>query len=157
MTEGVRAMSARTMREDLGTPDKVFNPLHAEFRFTVDGAAHAQNAKLPRYWDDSLDLDWSGERVWLNPPYGHKNLRRWIGKAWRESQRGALVVCLVPSNTGQVWWTEYAIKASEIRWIRGKLRFEGAKSCAPFASVVLIFLPAVGSNAQVDRTGGENV
>ncbi|MCG8711080.1 hypothetical protein JHU04_004443 [Brenneria sp. 4F2] len=46
------------------TPDRVFNNLHREFGFTIDGAASANNAKLPRFWsrhDDALRQDWGGE------------------------------------------------------------------------------------------------
>lgn len=145
MPKGERGMALGPMREDWETPSKVFDPIHAEFKFTVDGAAVYDNAKLPRFWHDSLDLDWSGERVWLNPPYGHKNLRTWIGKAYRESLRGATVVCFVPAMTGQVWWHEYAVKATEIRWIKGKVKFVGADSCARFASCVLVFRAATPS------------
>jgi len=56
------------------TPAEIFEPLHKRFRFTVDAAAEPHNAKLPRYWtkadDDALKQDWSGETVFLNPPYG---------------------------------------------------------------------------------------
>ena len=37
-------------RHDWQTPPAVFDPLHAEFQFTIDAAANADNSLLPRYW-----------------------------------------------------------------------------------------------------------
>lgn len=147
MAKGLRAMSARTMREDWCTPQPLFDKLNAEFHFTFDGAADASNAKCVRF-DDGVfgSLPWTGEVVWLNPPYGYKNLDKWIGKSYRESKNGATVVCLVPAHTGQPWWHDWVIgKASEIRWIKGKIKFVGAESCAPFPSCIIIYRPSEGT------------
>lgn len=148
---GQRTHSERTMREDWETPPSIFEPLHAEFRFTVDGAANEANAKLPRYYwnvDEHTELP-PNERIWLNPPYGFKNLDFWIGRAYRASLMGSTVVCLVPANTGQPWWHKWVVgKASEIRWIKGKVKFVGAPSSAPFPSCILVFRPSES------RTGG---
>lgn len=142
---GQRAMSKRVMHEEWETPWPLFSECNQEFRFTVDAAASPGNAKVEPYWTvetNGLAQDWRGHRVWLNPPYGHRNLRDWMGKAWSESRHGALVVCLVPSHTGQKWWQEsVAGKASEIRWLPGKVKFVGADSCAPFYSCIVIYRP----------------
>lgn len=142
---GERAMSKRTMHEEWETPASVFDPLHAEFGFTLDAAALPHNAKCERYLtpdDDALCDSWSRrgpEVIWLNPPYGHKNLRNWMAKAVEESARST-IVCLVPAHTGQIWWHESVIgKYSEIRWIKGKVKFVGAASCAPFPSCLVIY------------------
>lgn len=146
MADGVPAMSKRSMREDWETPPDLFARLHREFGFTMDAAATAANAKVPRYLGpgsdhaaDALAADWSGEVVWLNPPYGYKNLWAWMRKAYSQS-RHATVVCLVPAHTGQPWWHEWVIgKATEIRWIKGKVKFVGAPSSAPFPSCIVIY------------------
>jgi len=181
-------LEPRAMREEWGTPASVFDPLHAEFGFTLDAAALPENAKCAAYFtpsDDGLSEPWnvthergcaevreyyaenlpergvhcicerSREVVWLNPPYGYLNLARWMAKAHRESQRGATVVCLVPAHTGQPWWHEWVIgKASEIRWIRGKVRFlrpDGSRgSAAPFPSCVVIYRPSTLLPPQTD-------
>lgn len=157
-------LSDRKMVEEWGTPASVFDPLNAEFGFTLDAAALAHNAKVARYLGpdrieeterDALVVDWSREVVWLNPPYGYRNLARWMEKARSESAHST-VVCLVPAHTGQPWWHDWVVgKASEIRWIRGKVCFikpDGSKgSAAPFPSCIVIYRP----NADAARAAGE--
>jgi site-specific DNA-methyltransferase (adenine-specific) len=77
------------------TPDALFGALHAEFSFTIDVCASPTNAKLPRYWtraDDALLRDWTGERCWMNPPYG-RQIGRWIRKAYQEARGGGRWSC----------------------------------------------------------------
>lgn len=94
--------------DDRETPDDLFGPLHDRFSFTIDVAASARNAKLPRYWtrdDDGLAQTWLGERVWCNPPYSA--CEQWVRKAWAERDWCPLVVMLLPANrTEQPWWQE---------------------------------------------------
>jgi site-specific DNA-methyltransferase (adenine-specific) len=49
------------------------------------------------------------------------------------------VVMLIPSRTDTRWWHEYIMKASEIRFVRGRLKFGGAKYNAPFPSAIVVF------------------
>lgn len=90
--------------DDRGTTWDVFNPLHERFQFTIDVAAAPHNTKLPRYYtieDDGLAQDWTGERVWCNPPYS--NIEPWVVKA--HESNATLVVMLLPANrTEQGWW-----------------------------------------------------
>jgi hypothetical protein len=75
----------------------------------------------------------------MNPPYG-REIKKWVKKAYESSLLGATVVCLVPSRTDTSWWHEYCVKG-EIEFIRGRLKFGGSKSPAPFPSAVVIFKP----------------
>lgn len=50
-----------------------------------------------------------------------------------------MIVLLVPARTCTRWWHNYAMKATEIRFIRGRLKFGGAKTGAPFPSCVVVF------------------
>lgn len=132
---------------DWQTPPALFADLDARFRFTLDAAASAENAKCARYFtreDNGLAQSWAGERVWLNPPYG-REIGAWVRKAWRESRRGALVVCLIPARTDTSYWHDYAMRAAEILLIRGRVRFlrPGALlDNAPFPSALVVFDPA---------------
>lgn len=122
--------------DDRETAPEVFGPLHERFRFTIDVAASAQNARLPRFLtieDDGLSRSWAGERVWCNPPYS--NIGPWIEKAWHEwaeSRPAALIVMLVPANrTEQSWWQDLvepyrdrpARWRMDVEFLRGRLRF----------------------------------
>lgn len=124
-------------RQDWATPQRFFDRLHAEFQFTVDVCATAENAKCRRFFTpevDGLRQDWSGERVWMNPPYG-RLIKEWTRKA-RTAQ---LAVGLLPSRTDTGWWHDDVQGKAEVRFVRGRLRFEGAKWSAPFPSVVAIW------------------
>ena len=128
---------------DWGTPQAFFDLLDREFHFTLDACATAQNAKCPNYItpeQNALETDWLGI-VWCNPPYG-RNIQSWIVHGWVASQVGnATVVILIPSRTDTHYWHEYVMHAAEIRFVRGRLRFEGADNSAPFPSAVIVFRP----------------
>jgi phage N-6-adenine-methyltransferase len=121
------------------TPVDLFRRLDREFRFDLDVCALPETAKCSRYFtpaDDGLKQQWKGV-CWMNPPYG-RQIGEWMRKAFEESQRGCTVVCLVPARTDTEWWHEYAMRG-EIRFIRGRIRFKGAASSAPFPSAIVIF------------------
>ena len=128
--------------DEWGTPQNFFDALDAIYHFTLDVCATPENAKYRRYFthtDDGLAQSWAGERCWMNPPYG-RVIKDWMKKAYAESQRGALVVCLVPARTDTAWWHEYAMKG-DVTFIRGRLKFGGHKNPAPFPSAVVVFRP----------------
>ena len=126
--------------DDWATPMHLFRQLDYEFGFDVDVCASADNAKCRRFYskeDDGLAQDWRGV-CWMNPPYGD-TIGRWMQKAYESSQQGgATVVCLVPARTDTAWWHDWAMKG-EVRFLRGRLKFGGAKDGAPFPSAVVIF------------------
>ena len=132
-----------SLSDDWGTPQKVFDDLNVEFGFTLDVCASSHNFKVANYFDvemDGLAQVWDGV-VWMNPPYG-RTIKAWMKKAFEAWQGGAVVVCLVPARTDTAWWHDYAAKATEIRFIRGRLKFEkpSMKSdAAPFPSAIVIF------------------
>lgn len=124
------------------TPAQVFNELDNEFSFTLDPCSTHENAKCTKHYtleDDGLSKDWSSDVVFMNPPYG-REIALWMRKAYEESTRGAVVVCLVPSRTDTNWWHNYAIHG-DIRFIKGRLKFGDSRSGAPFPSAVVIFKP----------------
>lgn len=104
------------------TPPEVFGPLNEEFRFTVDVAANASNSKCARYYTEEqngLLQDWTGERVWLQPPYG-KEIPPWTRKA-RDSK--ALIVALLPCSCDLLWWHEDVVDRTKLRYLLGRPRF----------------------------------
>jgi phage N-6-adenine-methyltransferase len=123
------------------TPAELFAQLQAEFDFNLDACATAANAKCPRYFtrqENGLAQLWTG-RVWMNPPYG-RTIGQWIRKAWESVQQGEaeLVVCLVPARVDTAWWHEFCDRG-KVRFLRGRLRFGGASSSAPFPPAIVVF------------------
>lgn len=124
---------------DWSTPDDLFTELDEIFHFDLDACASATNAKCPRYFtkrDDALSRRWTGT-VWMNPPYG-REIAAFMSKAFEESLAGATVICLIPARTDTAWWHGYA-KRGQIIFLRGRLKFGGAFSSAPFPSAIVIF------------------
>jgi site-specific DNA-methyltransferase (adenine-specific) len=134
----------------------LFAELDGAFRFTLDVCATAENAKCVRYFtrqEDGLRQPWTG-RVWCNPPYG-RVIGDWVRKAWESVQSGEaeIVVCLVPARTDTAWWHDYCERGEPPRFLRGRLRFGGADSGAPFPSCVVVFR----QGAAPDETTTETV
>jgi phage N-6-adenine-methyltransferase len=129
------------------TPQWFFDVLNREFNFDLDVCAIPANAKCARFYTpevDGLRQAWRGV-CWMNPPYG-REIGLWMRKAYESSLEGATVVCLVPARTDTAWWHEFAVKASEIRFLRGRLKFGGSQNSAPFPSAVVIFGPSGRAN-----------
>jgi phage N-6-adenine-methyltransferase len=132
------------------TPDKFFQELNKEFKFTIDVCANEDNHKIDIYFSeeqDALKQEWKGI-CWMNPPYG-RTIGKWVKKAFEESGGGATVVCLLPSRTETRWWWNYCMKG-EIRFIKGRLKFKGRNTKgdlvnypATFGNAIVIFRPPV--------------
>ena len=128
------------------TPQDLFYELDAEFQFTLDPCATAKNAKCAKFYTkatDGLSQDWSGERVFCNPPYGRGVIGPWVQKC---HDAAALVVALLPARTDTRWFHEhvaYLLRGNsffgEVRFVRGRLKFGGHKNSAPFPSMVVVW------------------
>lgn len=123
------------------TPQDVFDYLDREFKFTLDPCATPENAKCEKFYtkeDDGLSKTWRRERVFLNPPYG-REIKKWVRKAYLSSMvKPTIVVCLLPARTDTSWFHDYCARG-DIWFIRGRLKFGGAKTGAPFPSMIVIF------------------
>lgn len=149
------------------TPQDFFDKLNSIHHFTLDAAASHENAKCDQYFTkdgffqefpgndrvsylgkDSLAAPWgNGARVWLNPPYG-RGVGKWVEKAYSE---GVLannrVVALLPARTCTKWfhlwiWDREAgetYPGVTLDFVKGRLRFGGSTSAAPFPSMVVVF------------------
>jgi site-specific DNA-methyltransferase (adenine-specific) len=125
------------------TPQWLFDALDAEFQFTLDPFATAENAKCKRFYtreDNGLLKSWAGETVFMNPPYGEE-IGQCMAKAHGAAMHdGATCVCLVPARTDTAWWHNYAMK-HEVRLLRGRLKFGDAIADAPFPSAIIVMRP----------------
>lgn len=142
MTRRSAMLSSKT--NEWSTPHSLFDSLDQEFHFTVDAAASTDNAKCKKFYTietDGLQQSWGGEIVWCNPPYS--TLKAWIQKAHLSRSLGATSVLLIPSRTDTAAFHDYIYQKPgvEIRFLRGRIFFEGAKWNALFPSMVVIFRP----------------
>ncbi len=145
------------------TPLPLFQLLDEEFHFTVDAAANMRNKKCQEFFGpdndnpakrNALTIPWGHNTVWINPPYS--DIAPWLRKAYVESQEGATVVVLIPLDPSTKWWTEWAMRATEIRFLTGaRVQFvppPGVKKTSnPHASAVLIYRPyATGTKPLIE-------
>lgn len=124
--------------DEWATPQAFFDDLDKEFHFTLDVCANEQNHKCAKYFnkdDDGLAQNWGGHIIWCNPPYG-RDIVNWVKKC---SEHTAVAVMLLPARTDTRWFHDYIYQKAEIRFIKGRLKFGGAKNPAPFPSMVVIF------------------
>ena len=113
------------------TPENVYQKLNHEFNFDFDPCP--LNEK-PHF--DGLSIEW-GSVSFVNPPYSQ--ISAWCKKSFEQFQKGKTVVMLIPSRTDTRYWHDYIMKATEIRFIKGRLKFGDSKNSAPFPSAVIIF------------------
>jgi site-specific DNA-methyltransferase (adenine-specific) len=128
--------------DDWETPIDFFKRLDGEFGFDLDPCANHQNAKCTLYYtkeNNGLSKNWQGHTVFCNPPYG-RVIGNWVKKCYEEgSQKHTTVVALLPARTDTKWFHDYIYGKSEIRFIRGRLKFGGSKNSAPFPSMVVVW------------------
>jgi hypothetical protein len=113
------------------TPGDVYAALDREFRFDLD----------PCPLDGDTDglsplfCQWKGRRVFCNPPYG-----RGLGEWLLRGTEADIAVFLIPARTDTKWFHEVVLpRASEIRFLKKRLRFGGSTNNAPFPSMVVVF------------------
>ena len=146
------AVHFSSARQDWATPLDFFKAQEAKFGpFDLDVCATPENTKCAKFYtpeQNGLTLPWTG-RCWMNPPYG-REIGQWVKKAAEEARKNAEhVVCLLPARTDTAWWHNYVARcATHIVFLRGRIRFEGADSSAPFPSVIVVF------KKQSDNGGG---
>jgi len=142
-------MSSQFM--DWGTPQEFFDKLNKEFNFDLDFCANYQNWKCDDFYTpdiDALKQFPKGRRIFCNPPYG-KDIKRFVKKCY-ELSKDNFVVMLVPARTDTVYWHEYIFPHADVRFIKGRLKFEGEQKgsgSAPFPSAIVIFKQK-GSNGK---------
>ena len=134
-----------SVRDDWATPQSLFDVLDEVYGpFTLDPCASDLNHKCDYYFTkehDGLKQSWSSERVFCNPPYG-RNIGKWVEKCYNESKyNGARCVMLIPARTDTRWFHDfiYCMPDVECIFLKGRIKFEGAKNGAPFPSMIVVF------------------
>ena len=134
------------------TPQNFYEKLNGTFQFTLDPCASVWSSKCDKYFtrkENGLEQNWEGERVFMNPPYG-RGIDKWMKKAFEEGGKPhTTVVCLIPARTDTKYWHQYCMKADEIYFVKGRLKFvlqqdtdgtiKSSCNAAPFPSAVVVF------------------
>lgn|SRR4030043_349400 len=116
------------LADNYRTPPDLYAELDAEFRFNDD--------PCPLSGTGGLDREW-GTSTFMNPPYS--NPTPWVKKAYEESLKGKTVVGLLRGETSTRWFHDWVIDKSEIRFVKGRIKFNGKP--APFASIIVVWWP----------------
>jgi len=116
-------------KQDWKTPIKLYEELNNEFRFDFDPCPIN-----PSF--DGLTIEWK-KCNFVNPPYNQSKL--WIKKSWEEWKKGKTIVMLIPARTDTIAFHQYIYCQAEIRFIKGRLKFDDSKNSAPFPSMLIIF------------------
>jgi len=105
-------------KDDWATPKEFYNKLNEEFEFDFD--------PCPLHSDfDGLAIDWA-ERNFVNPPYSTKLKEMFVKKAIDEAKKGRMSVMLLPVSTSTKLFHDFILpNCTELRFIKGRLRFEG--------------------------------
>lgn len=117
--------------DNWSTPTEVKNALYKEFDIQHDPCPLGGSGGLIAMYRTN---------TFINPPYS--SIKEWVKKSyedWIMNERKINIVMLIPSRTDTRWWHEYVMKATEIRFIKGRLKFGNAKNSAPFPSCIVIF------------------
>ena len=134
-----------SVKDDWETPDWLFEKLDADWGFALDVCANSKNAKCRRYYNkkaNGLVQPWDAV-WWCNPPYG-REVKHWVREGAFAEVPG---VMLLPARTDTRWFHDYIWdvekgqprKNTKVWFLKGRLKFKGAKHSAPFPSMVVIF------------------
>lgn len=137
-------------KQDWETPQELFDNLNNEFDFELDAFASDKNAKCKHFFterDDSFQQDWTKYKsIFINPPYTSKvqdEVLKKINDTISSNWRGGVIVLLIPARTDTKRWHDYIFnKADDIRFIKGRLRFEVdgiPRSSSTFPSAVIVY------------------
>jgi len=141
MNKKTQNLMFSSQKDEWSTAQDFFDGLNKQYNFTLDPCATAQNTKCPKFYtqdDNGLIQDWSGNSVYVNPPYS--NVKEWVNKALQESRKpNTTIVMLVAARTDTKFFHDYCTKANQIFFIKGRLKFGGSTNSAPFPSMVVVF------------------
>lgn len=122
----------KSERHDWKTPKVFYEKLNEEFKFDFDPCPSD-----PTF--DGLNVEWGGVN-YVNPPYKTKMQDAFIRKGFEEWKKGKTVVFLIPARTDTQRFHDIILPfATEIRFIKGRLKFDEHKDPAPFPSMIVVF------------------
>ncbi|MGB4896923.1 MAG: DNA N-6-adenine-methyltransferase [Ignavibacteria bacterium] len=129
-------------KQNWETPQDFFDKINKIFNFTLDSCTEIETAKCEKFFtkeEDALVQDWKGV-VWCNPPYGREQVK-FVKKALDEHNKyESTVVILIPARPDTKLWQDVIFpNASQVCFVRGRLRFGNSKDNAPFPCALVVF------------------
>jgi site-specific DNA-methyltransferase (adenine-specific) len=143
MNSNVQKVMFSSKTGDWSTPQDFYEKLNWRYGpFDLDPCASTHNTKCSNFFteaEDGLSKDWTGHTVFVNPPYG-RGIDKWIAKGYNTAKdENSKVVMLIPARTDTKYWHNYVMKAAEIHFVKGRLKFGNSDNSAPFPSAVIVF------------------
>lgn len=120
------------MKDDWETPKEFLYELQREFGVMYDPCPL------------NADFDGLGRWKWMktnfiNPPYSRKLKEAFIRKAFEESKKGKTCIMLLPVSTSTKIFHEIIYPNAEIRFIKGRLKFNNLKTAGQMDNMLVIF------------------
>lgn len=120
------------LRQHWATPPDFFDAIDSEFDFVLDAAATKNNRKVTAYFgpdhhvtsrDDMFTADISkvDGTIYLNPPFAAMMPIVSLATIWQQQKKTVVVVGPVSPDTA--WWRALEFSASEIRFLRPRIKF----------------------------------
>lgn len=152
----------KSIRQDWATPASLFDPLDMVFHFNLDIAASPENSKCDRFFsyeNSAMENDWNG-RGWCNPPYSRDpkdpaslGVKDFLARGFQQMEENPAcqIICfLVSAATDTAWFQDYCFNADILCFIRGRLKFEGAKNSQTKGSALVLLSKLPYTKAQLD-------
>ena len=132
------AWYGRGRKQNWTTPRGIFDPLHEEYGFTLDGASEPGNGLLDRASTADEPIAWHGERVFCNPPWSD------IPPFVETAAHADIAVLLVPARTNARWFHRALELGATVRYFLGRPSFESGPDGqrghnSPVDCVLLVF------------------
>ena len=166
--EGLRTEMEPDQRGIGLTPVKVLEWAEKEagLRFTIDGCASPEHARMERFISPDEDFiktqrDFTGETVWLNPPYVARRANRYSTADFvkraatiRDRFDCPIAVLLENNMAGTGYFGEHVghtpaqrlARCTEIFFYPGRINFENFEGTNKRSSIMVVFRPR-GSSA----------
>jgi hypothetical protein len=150
------------------TPENVLERVRAFAPIEFDPCSNSQSIVGARWTNavistnfnpDGLTLDWlaaaTGDGlIYCNPPYS--KISDWISKCDEEALKGCEIIALVPARVDTRWFSKCWMATAICFW-RGRLKFLGAPSSAPFPSALVYWGEREGKFCDVFSSSGKVV
>ena len=119
------------MKDDWATPPEFLKELEKEFGEMFDPCPFKSNF-------NGLEIEWNDVNF-INPPYSRKLKEAFIRKAFEESKKEKTCVMLLPVSTSTKIFHEIIYPNAEIRFIKGRIKFNGLKTAGQMDNMLVIF------------------